>query len=117
MFDEIKNADDRCGFSVRIGNDCWIGESVLLIGGITVGDGAVILAGAVVTKDVPPYAIVGGVPAHVLKYRYDNETIEFLTRIKWWNNNEEWLKKNYRLMCNIDNLKKYYQNNRHNSND
>ncbi len=91
-----------------IGNDCWIGENVFYVGGITIGDGAVVLAGAVVTKDVPPYAIVGGVPAKVLKYRYDDDTIQFLLRIKWWNNSIEWLRENWQLMTDIDKLKEYY---------
>lgn len=62
---------------MKIGSDCWIGTGVFLVGGIVIGNGAVVLAGAVVTKDVPPYAIVGGVPARILRYRYDEETINF----------------------------------------
>ena len=67
----------------QIGNDVWIGENVFFQGGISIGDGAVVLAGAVVTKDVPPYAIAGGVPAKVLKYRYDENTVKFLQEFKW----------------------------------
>lgn len=91
----------------EIGNDCWIGENVFLKGGITIGDGAVLLAGAVVTKDVPPYAIVGGIPAKVIKYRYDEETIEFLLKFKWWNRDIKWLEDNWRLLCDIEKLKEY----------
>lgn len=96
--------EERKGY-VSIGNDCWIGENVFIAGGHTIGDGAVILAGAVVVNDVPPYAIVGGVPAKVVKYRYDKETIEYLLRIKWWERDVDWLKANWQLLCNIDNLK------------
>ncbi|WP_269886827.1 CatB-related O-acetyltransferase [Macrococcoides canis] len=70
---------------VVIGNNVWIGQDVLFSNkGITVGDGAIIAAGSIVTKDVPPYAIVGGNPAKVIKYRYDDKTIEHLTKLKWW---------------------------------
>ena len=68
-----------------------------------------VLAGAVVTKDVPPYAVVGGIPAKVIKYRYDDETIKFLLRIQWWNNDIEWLQKNWRLLNDINKLKEYYE--------
>ena len=91
---------------VKIGNDCWIGVRVFLSGGVTVGDGAVILSGAVVTKDVPPYAIVGGVPARILRYRYDEETIDFLLRTKWWDKPLDWLRDNSHLLCDIEQLKK-----------
>ncbi len=75
-----------------IGNDVWIGSDVLIMGGINVGDGAVLAAGTVVTKDVPPYAIVGGVPAKVIKYRFDEETIKELLELKWWDMHDEKIK-------------------------
>ena len=71
-----------------IGNDVWIGAGVILLGeggGLCVGDGAIIGAGAVVTKDVPPYAIVGGNPARIIRYRFDEKTIRRLLALKWWN--------------------------------
>lgn len=70
---------------IIIGNDVWIGQDVCFVAtGITVGNGAVIAAGSIVTKDVPPYAIVGGVPAKVLKYRFDESTCKELQRLQWW---------------------------------
>jgi acetyltransferase-like isoleucine patch superfamily enzyme len=68
----------------KIGHDVWIGEFVSVIGGVNIGDGAVIATKSVVTKDVPPYAIVGGIPARVIKYRFDEKTIATLLQIKWW---------------------------------
>lgn len=70
---------------VTIGNDVWIGSNVYISNGISIGDGCVIAAGAVVTKDVAPYAIVGGVPAKLIKYRFSENIIKELLRIKWWN--------------------------------
>ncbi|MBV8122433.1 MAG: CatB-related O-acetyltransferase [Alphaproteobacteria bacterium] len=69
---------------VTIGNDVWTGHNVNILAGVSVGDGAVIGAGSVVTKDVPPYAIVAGVPAEVRRLRFAEQTIERLLRLKWW---------------------------------
>ncbi len=74
---------------VIIGNDVWIGMKSTIMGGVTVGNGAIIAAHSVVTKDVPPYAIVGGVPAKIIKYRFDNEIIESLQKSAWWNHSEK----------------------------
>lgn len=68
-----------------IGNDVWIASNVFIKAGVKIGDGAVCAAGAVVTKDVPPYAIVGGVPAKVIRYRFDDVVIGKLLKYKWWN--------------------------------
>jgi virginiamycin A acetyltransferase len=67
-----------------IGNDVWIGSMAQILQGVVVGDGAIIAAGAVVTKTVPPYAIVGGIPAKLLRYRFDQRRIEALLRLRWW---------------------------------
>lgn len=72
------------GAPVTIGNDVWIGARVTILREVTVGDGAIIAAGAVVNKDVPPYAIVGGVPARVLRFRFDDATIRALQEVEWW---------------------------------
>lgn len=70
---------------VHVGNDVWICDNVFIKGGVTIGDGAVLAAGAVVTKDVPPYAVVAGVLAKVLKYRFAPDIVQKLLELKWWN--------------------------------
>ena len=90
------------GNSIIIGNDVWIGQEVILMGGIIIGDGVVIAAGSVVTKNVPAYAIVGGVPAKVIKYRFSENTIQQLEEIKWWNKPEIWISKNANLFSDIE---------------
>ena len=90
MFDElitIKNCKKSC----IIGNDVWIYDDVTIMGGVTIGDGAIIAVKALVTKDIPPYTIVGGVPANKIKYRFTPEQIDFLLEFKWWNKDEAWL--------------------------
>lgn len=73
---------------IRLGNDVWIGQDVMLAGGITVGDGAIIAAGSVVTKDVPPFAIVGGVPARLIRLRYpDDGIVKEVAEVGWWDYN------------------------------
>ncbi len=107
MFHEFRYYDKERQIDIYIGNDCWIGTDVTFIGGIVVHDGAVVLAKALVTKDVPPYAIVGGVPARVIGYRYDEDTIKWLLDTKWWNKSKEWLQKNWELLCNMDDFIKF----------
>lgn len=87
---------------VKIGNDVWIGEDVIIPGGITIGDGAVIASRAVVTKDVAPYSVVGGVPAKHIKYRFDEARIAELQRIRWWDKDERWLRENFRLFLDVE---------------
>ena len=79
--------------TVRIGNDVWIGDGVYIKSGVTIGDGAVIGAHAVVVHDVPPYEIVAGVPAHVIRRRFSDETVERLLQIQWWNWPDDKLRK------------------------
>lgn len=86
---------------IEIGNDVWIGDSVLILDGVKIGDGAVLAAGAVVTADVPPYAIVGGVPAKVIRYRFNEDEIEHLIKLKWWDKSEQWIKENAHLFSNV----------------
>lgn len=91
----------------EIGNDVWIGANVIIPGGIKIGDGAIIAAGAVVTKDVPEYTIVGGVPAKFIQYRFNKDEIEFLLREQWWNRDVDWLQNNFKLFHNIENYMVY----------
>jgi len=82
------------GGKVKIGNDVWIGQEVLLMDGVTIGNGAIVAARSVVSRDVPPYAIVGGVPARLIRYRFDEETIQQLESFQWWDKEIEWIKSN-----------------------
>ena len=82
------------GYSVEIGNDVWIGTRVMIKSGVKIGNGAIIGAGAVVTRDIEPYAIYGGVPAKKIRMRFNDEEIVNIQKLKWWENNMEWLKTN-----------------------
>lgn len=84
-------------FVTEIGNDVWVGCNVVIASGVKIGDGAVIGAGAVVTKDVEPYSIVAGVPAKVLRYRFDEATRNNLLKSKWWDWGDELIKNNIDL--------------------
>ena len=82
----------------KIGNDVWIGAGAQVLKKANVGDGACIGAGAIVTKDVPPYAIVVGVPAKILKYRFEEKFIEDLLKIKWWDWPQDVVIKNFEFL-------------------
>lgn len=88
--------------TLKIGNDVWIGSRAMIMGGLKIGDGAVVAAGAVVTKDVPPYAVVGGVPAKIIKFRFDEETIRKLEKLQWWNMPAEVLRQKISCFQNSD---------------
>ena len=89
-----------------IGHDVWIGERAIILDGVTIGTGAVIAAGAVVTKNVEPYCIVGGVPAKVLKMRFTEIEIKRILASTWWDKDEQWLEQNYKRFSNISDFKR-----------
>lgn len=94
--------------SIELGNDVWIGANCLIFPFVKIGDGAVIAAGSIVRKDVPPYAVVGGVD-RIIKYRFDQETIKKLLKIKWWNWDDEKIRENIELMRNTKKfVEKFY---------
>jgi len=84
---------------VSIGNDVWIGRETLILSGVTIGDGAVIGARAVVTKDVEPYSIVAGNPARLIRKRFDDKTIHRLLEIRWWDWPPEKINENLHVIC------------------
>lgn len=92
-FDEFKHT--------KIGNDVWLGTRCMVLDGVTIGDGAIVAAGALVTKDVPDYAVVGGIPAKILRYRFEPTEISFLKQLKWWDKEIEWLQENYKQFHDI----------------
>lgn len=108
VFEDKRYVDKDNKYVIVIGNDVWICDNVFINPGIKISDGAVLLSHAVVTKDVPPYAIVGGIPAKIIGYRYDEETIDWLLKIQWWNNDEKWFKENWELMSDLMKLQEYY---------
>lgn len=91
---------------VVIGNDVWVGINALILSGITIGDGAVIGANSVVTKDVPPYGIVAGNPARLVKKRFDDDLIDRLLKIEWWDWNEPKISESMPLMLS-DNIEAF----------
>lgn len=103
---KVANSWDNKG-DIVIGNDVWIGYEAVIMAGVTVGDGAIIGTRAVVTKDVPPYTIVGGIPAKPIRKRFSDETIEALLNLKWWNWSDELIRRNISVIQsgNIENLK------------
>lgn len=90
---KVTDAWDNKG-DIIIGNDVWIGYEAVILSGVTIGDGAIIGARAVVTKDVPPYTIVGGVPAKPIRKRFDEDVIARMMDMQWWNWSEEKIRNN-----------------------
>ena len=84
----VTDAWDNKG-DIVVGNDVWIGYEAVILSGVTIGDGAIVAARAVVTKDVPPYAIVGGVPAKIIRPRFPEDVIKRLQSLRWWDWPEE----------------------------
>ncbi|MFA7628076.1 MAG: CatB-related O-acetyltransferase [Candidatus Dojkabacteria bacterium] len=94
----------RGEFAVNIGNDVWIGSDVLILEGVRIGDGAVIGSGAVVSKDIKPYSINVGNPIKQIGSRFAEEQVLSLLKLKWWEKDIDWLKKNAEKFENVENL-------------
>ncbi len=101
IFKTSKNPYKKVGDTI-VGHDVWIGSEAMIMAGVTIGTGAVIAARAVVTKDVEPYAIVGGNPAEFIKYRFSKKEIEKLLKEEWWNCSEEQVKEMMPLLCSTN---------------
>lgn len=85
-----------------VGNDVWIGQNVTILPGVHIGDGAIVGANSVVSKNVPAYHIVGGNPIRTIRKRFDDETIDFLIHLKWWDWSDEKIFENLELLCSGD---------------
>lgn len=103
--DHIKGHPRTKG-DVNVGNDVWIGREAVILSGVSIGDGAVVGARSVVTKNVSPYAVVAGNPARFVKKRFDDETISRLLRIKWWNWEDEEIEKSLPVLLS-DNIEAF----------
>ena len=90
------------GFFLEVGSDVFIGKNVIIKGGVSIGDGAVVGFGSVVTKNVPPYAVVAGNPARIIRYRFPNDIINKLEKIKWWEWEDKKIFENKRDFNNIN---------------
>jgi acetyltransferase-like isoleucine patch superfamily enzyme len=103
---------DKCALSTYLGNDVWVGANSVILKGRSVGDGAIVGAGSVVTRDVPPYAIAVGNPAKIVKYRFPPDDIAFLLRLQWWDAPREILQEmvDRQLFNAMEDLREFVQN-------
>lgn len=85
-----------------VGNDVWFGRECFIMPGIKIGDGAIIAAKTVVTKDIPPYSIAGGNPVQIIKQRFDNELTQYLLELKWWDWDAQKISENLEVLCSAD---------------
>jgi virginiamycin A acetyltransferase len=85
-----------------VGNDVWIGYGTLVMPGVTIGDGAIVASGSVVTRDIPPYAIVGGNPAAVIRFRFNEHAIRRLREIRWWDWESDKISRHVKAICGGD---------------
>lgn len=92
FFDSYKYIDKENRFACIIGNDVWVGYGAMIMSGVRIGDGAVIAAGSIVTKDVEPFSVVAGVPARKIKQRFHENFIDLIEESKWWSKDETWIK-------------------------
>ena len=102
VFETSVHAKGETKYNIVVGNDVWIGSHALILDGVTIGDGAVIAAGAVVTKDVEPYSVVGGIPAHHIKYRFNESARVNIAASKWWEKPFDEIQRKYKDFFNVD---------------
>lgn len=96
---------------IEIGNDVWIGANAIILDGIKIGNGAIVAAGSIVTKDIPSYAIVGGNPAKIIRFRFNEEEKFFLEQSKWWDKDISWFYKHAKSFQNFEYFRKSIENN------
>jgi acetyltransferase-like isoleucine patch superfamily enzyme len=101
LYEEFLFCSPEKNYYVEIGSDVWIGARVIILGGVRIGHGAMIAAGSVVTKDVPDYAIVGGVPAKQLRFRFSEKFRANLLKERWWERDENWILENIDRFSNL----------------
>lgn len=104
LFEEFRYAEGD--YAVVIGSDVWIGQNVSIMEGVTIGNGSIIAAGAIVVKDVEPYSIMAGIPARKIKDRFSDEEKDYLEKLRWWDKDQEWIKKNAYYFRDIAELRK-----------
>lgn len=109
-FASYKYIDIDNKVSCIIGNDVWVGYGAMIMAGVTIGDGAIVAAGAIVIRDVEPYSIVAGSPAKEIKKRFSEEDIMFLKEIKWWEKDEKWISSHSQAFDDIHKLKTIINN-------
>jgi len=107
---DTNNTSKNSNGDVNIGNDCWIGENVVIMSGVTIGDGCIIANNSHVVKSFQPYSIIGGNPSISIKKRFNESQIEKLLNIKWWLWEDDKIQKNIHLICspNIDDFINLY---------
>ena len=103
LFDEFRYTKN--GYTVEIGNDVWIGDGVTIMEGVNIADGTIVAAGANVVSDTEPFSIVGGNPAKLIRYRFEEEDIKFLQKIMWWNRGEKWVDEHAKYFDDIKKLR------------
>ena len=103
-WEKVKTSLDELPFKgdTVIGNDVWIGQNVTILPGVHIGDGAIIGANSIVTKDIPAYHIAGGNPSKIIRKRFDDELINYLEQIKWWDWEEKKIFDNLEILCSND---------------
>ena len=104
-FEEHRYIDSEKKYVCEIGNDVWIGNNVIIMDGVKIADGTVIASGSIVTKNTEPYSIVGGTPAKILKFRFNEVQINLLIKLKWWDWNFDKIQSNAHYFSDIKNIK------------